>query len=72
MATAEYEQAVQVVETLTRTEQERLARRLLHLNRPPRAGERVSIMELKGLGKELWRGIDSDAYLQAERDSWDR
>lgn len=30
-----------------------------------------SILELKGLGKELWRGIDAAAYVKAERDSWD-
>ncbi|HEV2121954.1 MAG TPA: hypothetical protein VGW38_04150 [Chloroflexota bacterium] len=30
-----------------------------------------SIMELRGLGKELWRSIDSTEYLRQERDSWD-
>ena len=30
-----------------------------------------SIMELKGLGKECWEGIDPVAYVRAERDSWD-
>jgi hypothetical protein len=29
-----------------------------------------SIMELQGLGKELWRAIDVDEYLKRERDSW--
>jgi Tfp pilus assembly protein PilO len=31
---------------------------------------RRSIVELDGLGKELWRSIDSEAYLERERDSW--
>jgi len=30
-----------------------------------------SIMELKGLGKECWQGVDPVAYVRAERDSWD-
>jgi hypothetical protein len=29
------------------------------------------ITELRGLGKELWQGIDAQDYLNAERDSWD-
>lgn len=33
--------------------------------------EPLSILELKGLGKELWEGIDAAAYVNAERDSWD-
>jgi len=30
-----------------------------------------SILELRGLGKELWEGIDPVEYVRAERDSWD-
>jgi plasmid stability protein len=30
-----------------------------------------SIMELKGLGKECWEGVDPVAYVRAERDAWD-
>lgn len=30
-----------------------------------------SIMELRGLGKEIWEGIDPDEYVAQERDSWD-
>jgi hypothetical protein len=29
-----------------------------------------SIMELKGLGKEIWQGIDVDEYIREERRSW--
>ena len=31
---------------------------------------RHSIVELRGLGKELWKGIRVDRYLKAERDAW--
>jgi hypothetical protein len=30
-----------------------------------------NIMELEGLGAELWQGIDAQEYVQKERDSWD-
>ncbi len=33
--------------------------------------ERLSLMELRGLGKELWAGIDAAAYVDEERRSWD-
>lgn len=31
----------------------------------------LSILELRGLGKDLWAGIDTKAHIQAERNSWD-
>ena len=31
----------------------------------------LSILELQGLGKEHWRGIDAAAHVQRERASWD-
>ncbi|PYO37836.1 MAG: hypothetical protein DMD86_01895 [Candidatus Rokuibacteriota bacterium] len=30
-----------------------------------------SILELRGLGKELWRGIDAASHVERERRSWD-
>lgn len=29
------------------------------------------ITEMRGLGKDLWQGIDPQDYLNAERDTWD-
>jgi plasmid stability protein len=31
----------------------------------------LSILELRGLGKEIWEGIDAAEYVRRERDSWD-
>ena len=28
------------------------------------------ILELQGLGKEIWRGMDAQEYVNQERDSW--
>lgn len=31
----------------------------------------LSILELQGLGKELWQGVDAAKHVQRERTSWD-
>ncbi len=31
---------------------------------------RRSILELDGLGQEIWQGIDAQMYINEERDSW--
>ncbi len=30
-----------------------------------------AILELRGLGKELWRGVDAASHVERERRSWD-
>jgi len=32
--------------------------------------KRRSILELEGLGKEIWQGIDAQEYVDRERASW--
>jgi plasmid stability protein len=32
---------------------------------------RLSILELEGLGKEIWEGIDAAKHVKRERASWD-
>jgi plasmid stability protein len=32
--------------------------------------ETLSILELRGLGKELWRDVDAASYVQDERSAW--
>jgi plasmid stability protein len=31
----------------------------------------LSILELQGLGKETWQGVDAAAHIERERASWD-
>lgn len=31
-----------------------------------------SILELRGLGKEIWQGIDAQEYVNQLRDEWDQ
>ena len=44
-----------------------------HLNREPEAqpaNKKRSIMELQGLGKEIWKGMDAQEYVNQERAEW--
>jgi plasmid stability protein len=33
--------------------------------------EPLSILDLQGLGKEQWRGVDAAGHIERERASWD-
>jgi plasmid stability protein len=35
------------------------------------APKELSILELRGLGKEIWEGVDAAEYIRRERESWD-
>ena len=41
------------------------------LSRALEEPEPLSILDLQGLGKEHWRGIDAAAHVDRERSSWD-
>ena len=36
-----------------------------------RPEERLSILDLEGLGKEIWQGVDVRRYIDELRDEWD-
>lgn len=38
--------------------------------RDPSPKGRLDFRKAAGLGKEIWEGVDVDAYLRGERDSW--
>ena len=38
-------------------------------SKPPK---KRSLRELRGLGKEIWTGIDAQDYVDRQRDEWDR
>ena len=40
------------------------------VRRPMISSLRRSIMELEGLSKEIWQGVDAEEYIDRERDSW--
>ena len=50
----------------------RVAQEVIHLlTQAVEETDTQSILELRGLGKELWKGIDAAAHVDAERRSWD-
>jgi hypothetical protein len=55
--------------SLSQEEQLRLIREL-EARAAGHAPARRSILELRGLGKEIWQGIDAQQYVNSERDSW--
>lgn len=55
-----------------RRERRSIAQTVIHLlsqSLEPQAP--LSILELKGLGKELWAGLDPKEHVESERRSWD-
>jgi plasmid stability protein len=48
-----------------------VAQEVTHILSEALGGRHLSILDLQGLGKELWSGVDAQSYIDAERDSWD-
>jgi dihydroneopterin aldolase len=73
MSTYAYREVLNQAQHLTTEEQLQLIEELAALIR--RQGvmrsKKHSIMELKGLGKEIWEGVDVEKYIDEERNSWD-
>ena len=51
--------------------QRSVAQEVTHILSEVLAPQRLSILELEGLGKELWSGVDAARYIEEERASWD-
>lgn len=68
---ATYQEIRRQVENLTLGEQMRLIEELKtivsHCKQPQ---PKRSIMELEGLGKEIWQNISAQEYIDQERRSW--
>jgi hypothetical protein len=71
MAADAYQEALDLAKSLSRDEQLRLIQDLAILATPS-GKPRHSILELEGLGAEIWQGIDPKQYVTEERQSWDR
>ncbi len=70
---ADYEEVLNKVRKLSVLDQARLLEEVAKLVRAHiQAWPKHSVQELKGLGKELWRGIDVEKYIEEEHNSWGR
>jgi hypothetical protein len=68
---ATYQDIRSQVQTLTPDEQLCLLAELAGMVRGRViAKPKQDIMALEGLGKEIWQGLDAQAYVDQERDSW--
>jgi hypothetical protein len=68
-----YRDYVKGISTLTPDEQLRLLDVITaHLRKAVEQGaKKHSILTLEGLGAEIWHELDSDEYIQRERESWE-
>ena len=72
MVNVSYQNILVQVKQLNVLEQVRLLEAIAQLvqretvSKPPR-----SIRELRGLGKEVWKNLDAQEYVNQERDSWE-
>lgn len=72
MSTITYDETLERVRRLTPIDQLRLLEDLAVLVRHQvEITKRHSILELRGLGKEIWQDIDAQEYVNRERASWD-
>lgn len=54
-------------------DQRSISQEVIHLLRQAvQSKEKRSILELRGLGKELWKNVDTADYIDNERQTWDQ
>ena len=73
MTAATYDQVLRLARRLALAEQLQLLQALLAEFRTDVSDETpavCSIMELKGLGREIWQDVDVEEYLQRVRAAW--
>lgn len=67
-----YDQLLAQASRLSPADQLRLLEELAALVRQQMApAPPQSVKALRGLGKEIWQGIDAQEYVNRERDAWD-
>ncbi|HPD17050.1 MAG TPA: hypothetical protein PLE19_19070 [Planctomycetota bacterium] len=70
MSAREYLELLNCVERLESEEQLRLLGDIAAMLRRRNGDRPASILELRGLGKEVWDGVDAQEYVDRERASW--
>jgi len=69
-----FEKYINGIDTLTLNQQLDLINALVEnvkLNMGKKRSKSHSIMDLEGLGADIWKEIDVNAYVEKERASWD-
>ncbi|MCG8583764.1 MAG: hypothetical protein MI757_03535 [Pirellulales bacterium] len=71
MPTEPYDEILKRAETELTQEQQQKLSEVLSQYAGRKNGGKHRVTDLRGLGKEIWEGIDADEYVAKERDSWD-
>ncbi len=72
MAFKSLEKAYRVVSRLTAAEKKMLIEKLISDMSPIGDGEiDVNFYDIKGIGKEIWKDMDAQEYVNKERASWE-
>lgn len=64
------EELLAAIQNLDTDEQLELLKELAAIIWSKARKKKRSILELEGLGKEIWESIDAQEYVNRERDSW--
>ncbi len=65
-----HSELLELIQNLDTDEQLRLMEEVAAIIRNKVKTKRHSILELKGLGKEIWKSVDAQEYVKEERGSW--
>ncbi len=71
MADLTYDEVRRTAALLSPTDQLRLVAELTARLSGRDTPKRRSLLDLRGLGKDVWVGVDPDEYIRKERSSWD-
>ena len=63
------ETLIEAVRHLPHADRLRLVEVLLHETDAPPSSHHLR--ELRGLGKDIWKSVDAQEYVNAERDAWE-
>ena len=73
MSTQNLTEAFVVVEKLNPEEKLQLIEHVVHeLQKNSQSSPALSWKDARGLGKEIWEGVDVDKYIDDLRNEWDR
>jgi hypothetical protein len=73
MSTTNLAEVIPLVEKLSPEEKLQLIEYVAHdLQRKPQPPSRLSWRDARGLGKEIWEGVDVDRYIDELRNEWER
>jgi len=60
------------IQARAKRERRSVAQEVIHiLSQVTDQAEPLSILELQGLGKDVWQGVDAARYVDEERRGWD-